>query len=127
MSIDRCSGKVLEGIAVRVTITSISSTPISSPSTAASHYAVAHVETEGGPFAVPYGPADFHFISSNGRTYDAMGTELPESSDKILAQARLVPGNEAQGDVIFEVPTGAGEVTYESEIDGNSATWPTSS
>lgn len=119
--IDRCSGNVQQGIVVRVTITTLRS------STEDRHYDVAHVAIEGGPHPVTYGPADFHFTTSDGQTYEALTTTLPESSAKALGRGTLVPGDEAQGDVIFDVPNGGGKVTYTSEIGGNSVAWPASS
>jgi len=118
--IDRCSGHVQESVVVRVTITTLSS------STEGRHYDVAHVAIEGGPHPLTYGPADFQFTASDGQIYDALTTASSEISDKILSSG-TVANDEVEGDVIFDVPNGGGEVTYISELGGQPLVWPTTS
>ncbi len=65
-------------------------------------------------------------MASDGQTYDALTTTLPESSDKILGRG-TVADDEVQGDVIFDVPNGGGKITYTSELGGEPVVWPTSS
>ena len=73
------------------------------------------------------GRADFRFVAANGRTYDPVTATTPEPAAKVLGPGTLVPGVEAVGDVIFDVPNGGGKVTYRSELGGSTLAWPTSS
>jgi hypothetical protein len=117
--VDACG--LREGILVHVTITS---TP--TPLGADRHYDIAHVAIQNSGVPLPYGPGDFQFLASNGQRYDATSATLPESTNKTLGPGTL-RNAEVQGDVIFDVPTGGGTVTYTSELGGNPMVWPTGS
>ena len=107
---DFCTEKMTQVILVHITNTVLKS------ASAGRQYEVAHVTIESGGRPLHYGPADFRYVAANGETYDPLTKTMPEPAQKILGRGTLVAGNEAAGDVVFDVPNGSGKVTFRSEL-----------
>jgi hypothetical protein len=108
---------IAETILVRVTSTA---TPNSSAS--GSHYVIASVTIENYGTPLHYGPADFHFVASDGQVFPVAVARLPESKGNALAPGTLLNA-EVRGTVTFDVPSGAGQITYQSEAGGHPFSW----
>ena len=108
---------------ITVTITAEpdeSSSPNAGPAT---EYEVALVKISGHSGAFHYTDQDFKYLSAGGGLYPPVVGADAGRFGEALGSGTVGPGQTAQGDVVFHVPTGGGQVQFYYGYVGGPGTW----